>query len=156
VRLAIYLNDHLAGSTIGQELVRRAAASNRGSSYGPFLAGLAAEIEEDRESLLEIMRSLDIGVDRIKVLGGWAAEKFGRLKLNGSLLSYSPLSRLVELEALTLGVTAKLAMWRALEQLAAEEPRLRKRELSRLAKRAEEQLRGLAQQRVTAAEEALT
>src|SRR5205823_2678348 len=139
---AIYLNDHLAGSTIGQELVRRAAASNRGSDYGPFLAGLAAEIEEDRESLLEIMRSLDVGVDRIKVLGGWVAEKVGRFKLNGSLLSYSPLSRLVELEALTLGVTGKLAMWRALEQLAAEEPRLRKRELSRLAKRAEEQLRG--------------
>lgn len=28
-----------------------------------------------------------------EVLGGWAIEKFGRLKLNGRLLSYSPLSR---------------------------------------------------------------
>jgi hypothetical protein len=29
------------------------------------------------------MRELDVGVDRAKVRGGWAAEKLGRLKLNG-------------------------------------------------------------------------
>ena len=111
-RLAIYLNDHLAGATVGLELARRSAGSNRGSPYGPFLDKLAGEIHEDRESLLEIMRSLQVGVDQVKVSAGWAAEKLGRLKLNGQLLGYSPLSRLVELEALTLGVTGKLGLWR--------------------------------------------
>ena len=38
------------------------------------------------------------------MVAGWVAEKAGRLKLNGSLLTYSPLSRLVELEGLSLGV----------------------------------------------------
>jgi hypothetical protein len=35
--LAIYLNDHLAGATVGRDLSRRAAASNRYTSYGPSL-----------------------------------------------------------------------------------------------------------------------
>jgi hypothetical protein len=76
-------------------MARRSAANNRGSDLGGFLADLAREIEEDRDSLLALMDGLGVGTDRIKVLGGWAAEKLGRLKSNGRLFSYSPLSRLV-------------------------------------------------------------
>ncbi len=32
-RLSIYLNDHLAGATVGVELARRAAGSNRPTDY---------------------------------------------------------------------------------------------------------------------------
>ena len=35
--LGIYLNDHLAGSTVGMEVARRTARSNKGSGYGAFL-----------------------------------------------------------------------------------------------------------------------
>jgi hypothetical protein len=42
--LAIYLNEHLAGATVGRELARRAAANNRGSSHGSFLADLADQM----------------------------------------------------------------------------------------------------------------
>ena len=35
--LAIYLNDHLAGSTAGVELARRTAHENDGSELGAFL-----------------------------------------------------------------------------------------------------------------------
>jgi hypothetical protein len=35
--LAIYLNDHLAGATIGVELALRAARENTGSELGDFL-----------------------------------------------------------------------------------------------------------------------
>jgi hypothetical protein len=154
--LAIYLNDHLAGATVGLELARRAAGSNRGTSYGPFLDDLAAEIREDRESLLETMRSLHVGVDRVKVTVAWAAEKLGRLKLNGQLRGYSPLSRLVELEALTLGVTGKLAMWRALDQLEPDRPELANATLQNLIGRAQRQLAGLEEQRRNAVAEALT
>lgn len=153
--LAIYLNDHLAGATAGLELAQRAAASNRGSGYGRFLDELADEIRTDRESLLEVMRSLDIGVDRIKVSAAWAAEKLGRLKLNGRLLGYSPLSRLVELEALALGVTGKLAMWRALNRLEPGRSELSKPKLEALIDRAQLQLQGLEAQRQSAVEDAL-
>lgn len=153
--LAIYLNDHLAGSTVARELVRRAAASNRGSDYGQFLDRLAGEIDQDRDTLLAIMRALRVPVSQLKVLGGWGAEKIGRLKLNGRLLGYSPLSRLVELEALALGVRGKLALWRALELIAPEQPELQRFDLAYLIGRAEEQLEQLESHRLRAAPDAL-
>jgi hypothetical protein len=134
--LPIYLNDHLAGSTVGLELARRLVRSNSRNEYGPVLARVAGEIEQDRKSLLSIMSALDVGTDRLKLAVGWAAEKLGRLKLNGRLLSYSPLSRLMELELLMLGVIGKLALWRALHQIAAEQPRLDGSDLERLIERA--------------------
>lgn len=153
--LDIYLNDHLAGATLGRALASRAAASNRHTDYGPFLDELAVEIAEDRESLLEIMRSLNVRVDPIKVAAGWSAEKLGRLKLNGRLRGYSPLSRLVELEALALGVRGKLALWRALATLQPERPPLTSAGLPDLIARADRQLEGLETSRLRAVVAAL-
>jgi hypothetical protein len=153
--LAIYLNDHLAGATAGLELARRAAKSNRGSPYGSSLEELATAVEQDRDSLLAVMRSLEIGVDHLKVLGGWSAEKLGRLKLNGRLLGYSPLSRVVELEALLLGVQGKLALWRSLEQLKPRRESLREFDFLALIGRAERQIRRLERDRLRAVREAL-
>lgn len=153
--LAIYLNDHLAGATAGRELSRRAAANNRGTSFGPFLEDLARELHEDRESLLEIIRALGIRVDPLKVAGGWGAEKLGRLKLNGRLRGYSPLSRVVELEVLALGVHGKLAMWRALQTLEPLPVPLASARLPELAARAERQLIVLEEHRLRAVTEAL-
>jgi hypothetical protein len=86
------------------------------------------------------MSALDVEPDRVKLAVGWAAEKVGRLKLNGRLLSYSPLSRPMELEVLTLGVTGKLALWRSLRQIAAWDSRLDSSDLERLMERAAGQL----------------
>ena len=152
--LGIYLNDHLAGSTVGVELARRARRSNEGNEYGDVLERIAREIEEDRETLKGLMDSLEIGHDRVKVGGAWVAEKFGRLKPNGRLLSYSPLSRLVELEALALGISGKLSLWEALREVAAEDARLDADDLARLADRAERQRKEVWQVRQRAAREA--
>ncbi|MHB8242692.1 MAG: hypothetical protein ACYDHN_11970 [Solirubrobacteraceae bacterium] len=153
--LPIYLNDHLAGATVGRELARRSAANNSGPIYGAFLQQLTVEIDEDRESLIRLMRALDVNIDRVKVVGGWAAEKVGRLKLNGRLRGYSPLSRLVELEMLTLGVRGKLGLWLALKELAREDQRMMSVDLQELATRAERQLEGLEEHRLRAVPEAL-
>jgi len=154
--LSTYLNDHLAGATAGRELARRAASSNRGSErFGAATQQLAGEIEEDRRSLLALMSSLGVGTDRVKVAAGWGAEKVGRLKPNGRLVSYSPLSRLVELEALTIGVAGKLAMWESLREVLGEDPRLAEIDLERLAARARGQLETLEALRLAAAGEAL-
>jgi hypothetical protein len=153
--LGIYLNDHLAGSTVGLELSRRARGSNKGNEYGDVLERIAREIEEDRETLKGLMETLEIGPDRAKVGGAWVAEKFGRLKPNGRLLSYSPLSRLVELEALALGISGKVSLWEALREVAAEDARLDPEQLSHLADRAERQRKEVWQLRQRAAREAL-
>ena len=151
--LAIYLNDHLAGSRLGVELARRAAANNRSTTLGRALVQLAQDIDEDRLALEDLMRRLDVGRDRLKLVASWSAEKLGRLKLNGELLSYSPLSRLEELEMLKLGVEGKLALWRALRHRLADDPRLRGVDLDRLIQRAGSQLRRLERHRLRAAEE---
>jgi hypothetical protein len=153
--LATYLNDHLAGATAGRELVHRAARSNEGTPLGAFLRELAAEVEADRGVLEGIMSRLDVGQDRLKLGAAWLAEKVGRLKLNGQLIGYSPLSRLLELEALALGVHGKLAMWQALRSVAELEPGLRGTDFDGLTRRAQSQLRRLQRQRLAAATAAL-
>jgi hypothetical protein len=152
--LAIYLNDHLAGAVGGLQLARRAAAANDSNEYGRFLSQLAGEIEADLHALEDLMDRLGVGRDRIKLLAAWSAEKVGRLKLNGRLLGYSPLSRVVELEALSLGVQGKLSLWRALQQLADGQPRLRGVDLDDLVARAQSQRRRLESRRVRAVVEA--
>jgi hypothetical protein len=156
VLLSIYLNDHLAAATGGRELARRVAASNRSSDYGPFLERLAEEIEEDRESLLLIMRTLDVKVDPLKLIVGWGAEKVARLKLNGRLFGYSPLSRLIELETLGAGLYAKLALWRSLEQLESDRIAGAGITLSDLVARVERQLDELELHRARAVIEAIS
>jgi hypothetical protein len=154
--LGIYMNDHLAGATVGMELSRRARSSNKGSAYGDVLERIAKEIEEDREVLQDLMSRLEVKRDHAKVAVGWVGEKFGRLKPNGRLLSYSPLSRLVELEALSLGIAGKVSLWEALKEVAAEDSRLDAAELGRLADRAERQRKEVWQLRQRAAREAFT
>ena len=64
------------------------------------------------------MASLGVTVRAYKVGAGWIGEKAGRLKLNGRLLTRSPVSDLEELELLRLGVEGKAAGWRTLRTLA--------------------------------------
>jgi hypothetical protein len=154
--LATYLNDHLAAATAGRELARRMAGSNRNDElYGPPAQRLAAEVEEDRDSLLALMSALGAGTDHAKVAAGWTAEKLGRLKPNGRLISYSPLSRLVELEALTLSVQGTLAMWEAVLEVLGGDPRLEEIDLDQLGARARGQLETLERLRLAASHEAL-
>jgi len=153
--LATYLNDHLAGATVGVELANRVAGSNRGTSYGAPLARLSREIEEDRATLEDVMRRLGVRKDRVKVALSWSVEKVGRLKPNDRLLTYSPLSRLEEMEILSLGVEGKLAMWEALREAHGGDRRLAKFDLDELIKRARSQRRRLETQRLKAASEAL-
>ena len=152
--LGIYLNDHLAGSTVGLELSRRARDSNKGNEYGDVLERVAKEIEEDRETLQRLMKDLGVRRDHPKVAVAWVGEKFGRLKPNGRLISYSPLSRLVETETLALGIAGKLSLWEALAEVAGEDARLDPEELRRLAERAERQRKEVWQLRQRAAGEA--
>lgn len=149
--LAIYLNDHLLGSTVGRDLARRIAG--RDDAYAAELVRVAAEIDEDRERLIALMERLDVGRDRLKTIAGWVGEKAARLKLNGHLLSLSPLSRMEELEMLSLGIEGKASLWRALR--ASGDPRLDPAELDELLERAEGQREHVEALRLRAAAETL-
>jgi hypothetical protein len=150
--LTIYLNDHLAGATAGALIARRAAGSNRGTKLGERLAAVATEIEQDRDALRSVMRLVGAVENPVKTTFARLAERTGRvLKLNGRLLSYSPLSRLEELEALRIGVEGKLALWRGLKETRGADPRLEGVDLDELARRAERQGTELEAMRLEAA-----
>ena len=115
--LAIYLNDHLAGATLGVELARRLRSSNQGDAeFGEPLAQLCAEIEEDQRTLTRLMEQRGVSPDPVKPVLAKVAEKLGRLKLNGRIRGYSPLSRVLELEVLSGLAGGKLQLWNALAQ----------------------------------------
>lgn len=152
--LGIYLNDHLAGSTLGLSLIERSAAAHRGTPAGPALAKLVKEIADDQDALLDMMSALGIDIRHYKLAGAWVAERVGRLKLNGHLLSRSPLSSVVELEGMQLGVEGKAAGWRILRRLADKDPRLDAARLDELIARAKSQVQTLERLRVAAALEA--
>jgi hypothetical protein len=153
-RLSIYLNDHLAGSTLGVELVGRASSENKGTPLGDWLEGLSREIEEDRATLVRLMGELGVRRNLIKVMSAWIAEKVGRLKLNGQLTGYSPLSPLVELESLHLGINGKLDMWNALRHSLGH--RVAGIDFDHLVRRAERQAEALEPHRLKLAANALS
>jgi hypothetical protein len=146
--LGIYLNDHLAGSEVGVQRARHLARSVSGSAIAKAMEPIATEIAQDRASLLEIMRQLDIPVRRYKVYAGRLAERLGRLKSNGRLVRRSPLTSLVELELLRLGVEGKAAGWHTLRRLSESETRLDPGKLDGLLDRARGQLRVLEELRL--------
>lgn len=137
--LSIYLNDHLAGSSGGVALIRRAARNQRHTPAGPPLAHLAEQIAQDRDSLRSLMTALDVPVKRRRIALGRLAETVGRAKPNGRLLSRSPLSDVLELEAMRIGVEGKTSLWESLRTDAETDRRLPVTELDRLLARAHRQ-----------------
>lgn len=152
--LGIYLNDHLAGATAGTELVKRLSRAEAHRPEGETLRRLATEIAEDRQALLDNMAMLNIQARQYKAWLGWTAEKLSRVKPNRHVLTRSPLSRVVELETMRLGVEGKLASWRILRTRAAADTRLDADRLDELISRAERQITVLEQLRIRSATEA--
>ena len=136
--LAVYLNDHLAASTAGVELARRAAKSHDGER-GEELSRLADEIAEDREALRDLMKRLDVAESSVKTAAGWLGEKAGRLKPNDHLATRSPLSDVLEIEMLRAGTAARICGFQVLRAVAVEDGRLSREELERLIERADDQ-----------------
>jgi hypothetical protein len=112
--LRIYLNDHLAAATVATRLARRCLRSNRGTELGGALDELARDLADDRRTLEALMAAQGIRRNRAKQAAGVVAERLGLLKLNGRIVHYSPLSRVLELEGLGLLVAFNGSLWRTL------------------------------------------
>ena len=116
-RLATYLNDRHAILTAGNELAGRARSSNEGTVYGPLFERVERDLAEDRLLLRTIMAAHEVSPDRLKSGMAWIGEKLGRLKPNDQLTGYSPLSRVVELDALTAMISVLDGTWSSLKEL---------------------------------------
>jgi hypothetical protein len=116
--LGIYLNDQLAAGVMWRETARRAQRSNDGSDLGDALARVARAITDDIGTFEAIMARLGVRKNPAKTALAVVAERGGRLKLNGRLTGYSPLSRFVELDFLAYGIEGKKILWQNLRDCA--------------------------------------
>lgn len=118
--LAIYLADHDAAASGAVALARRAARNVRHPGTAEQLAQIVDDLVHDRSVVRKLMAVIDARPTRWKVVAAGMAERVGRLKLNGRIQGYSPLSQVWELEALLDAVAGKRRLW----QMVADVPGL--------------------------------
>jgi hypothetical protein len=154
--LGTYLNDHLAGATMGRDLARQLASQTEGTPLGERMSSIAAAVEADREALEGLMERLGIAVNPLKQGVTWITEKIARLKFSGTTTGDRRLGTFLALETLSLGVEGKLALWQALAAIGDDEPALGPMDLQGLIRRAETQRVALERERLALAPEALS
>lgn len=101
--------------------MRRVRRENAGGELAAVLAEAEERLAGDRDALLAVLRRNGVRPSRAKVGGARVAERLGRLKPNGHLTTYSPLSRLLELEALDAALAFTRALWQSLGDEARAE-----------------------------------
>ena len=138
-----YLNDHRAGATAGTALVKRIWRSNRRNQWGPVIENVVETIEQDLVVLDEVRTASGVSGGDLKKMAALLTERAGRFKLNGHLLTYSPLSRVLELEALMSAVRGKQSLWVALRTAAPSHPEWAGFDFAALEKRGIEQMETL-------------
>jgi hypothetical protein len=137
--LGVYLNDHLGGSEAGVETAEKLRSRNEGTPFGAVMTQLVLEIKEDRATLENLMDRLGIERNPGKLTAGRGIEKLSRLRTSKTLTGSAELSRLMDIEALGLGIEGKYAMWRELREIAELDQRLASTDLEALADRARQQ-----------------
>ncbi|WP_166825278.1 hypothetical protein [Thalassoroseus pseudoceratinae] len=125
--LGIYLNDHLALMNGELQLIVRCRSSQPGGPLRTFLDELESDVAAQQTTANDVRTRFGCSGGlggRIKSSAAWIAEKVGRLKLNGSVWSYSPLSRVTELEGLIATACERIALWDTLNVLTDADQRL--------------------------------
>jgi hypothetical protein len=148
--LAVYLTDHMAGSVSASDLARRGARNNDGA-LASFFEGLSREIEADRRTLSAVAARVGARKHALKEAAAVAAERLSRFKIHHRMTGSPALSRLLELELLYLGISGKHALWQTLRVLAESDRRLTEFDFGQLARRAQQQLAAVEEQRIAAA-----
>jgi hypothetical protein len=119
-----YLQDHLAGSVAALQLMATLADHERGLPLEQKLRVLHYEVTEEQERLKAILARLEGEESPLKRAAAWLTEKLHRGRLAFAERVDPGLARLEGLESLALGLQGKLALYRALEDVAPDEPRL--------------------------------
>ncbi|HVL06969.1 MAG TPA: hypothetical protein VM388_13350 [Acidimicrobiales bacterium] len=154
--LDVYLNDHLAGSAAAVELDERIRDNDEGTPLAAHMEKLALEVEKDRDILGDVMERLGVVRSTPKQVAGKVLETLSRMRLNQRITGSPDVTRLLELETLSVGIEGKLLMWRALSEVAETRPELAEFDLAALAAQAVSQRAGVEPFRLEAAAAALS
>ena len=153
--LGTYVNDHLAGSAAGLELLRFIVGSNPGTELARELEPTIGQLQEERRMLGRLLGRLGVRVDPVRQGVAWAGEKAARVRFARFVTRDADLSRLLELEAMSAGVDGKRCLWWSLLAIEDDHPELAELPLRDLEERARQQRELLERHRLAAARRAL-
>ena len=150
-RLHTYLNDHLAGSVAALELLDGVIEHHSEDRITKIFRDLRDEIQDDQETLRNLIQKLGAEESAMRKAGAWVAEKFSRVKIGDA---DDGVELLQALEALALGITGKQLLWRSLGAIAPSFPALQGTDFSGLEKSAHDQFERVENLRKEMAREA--
>lgn len=145
--LEVYLNDHLAGAVAALELIEHRREKYEGERLEKFFSTLKGDIEADKETLQEVMRSVGIEESTVRQASAWAAEKVARARLK---IAGDESGLVLAFEGLIMGIFGKRMLWRALA--VANVPNTSKWDFEQLQRRAEDQIERAEAERIQAAQ----
>jgi len=154
--IAYYVHVHLAGAAAGIDLFGRSGRAQTDREIGDVVLQIREQLIDERRSLRAMADRLQVGESSLLTWSARAAERVGRLKPNGDLLRRTPLTDLVELEAMRDAVAGKIAGWQALLAVADDYAGLDRAELDVLLDQGEEQHRRLTDAHAVVAARVLT
>ena len=153
--LTTYLNDHLAGSVAALEIVDHLIEHAQNSGWRTSLVQLRKDIEEDQDILRDLLKKLGGTESPVRKAAAWLSEKIGEVKLHLDDRGNGALRLFEALEALSLGIQGKLALWRALATAAERVSELQQLDYAELERRGTQQFEQADALRLEAAADAL-
>lgn len=136
--LAVYLHDHLAGARLALELLEDMQKQHAGEPLEDFASKLFKEVSEDRDVVERLARRVGAAkLHPMKDSVAWLSEKATRWKLNRR--TQNGLGTLQSLEMISVGILGKLALWKALAEVAPADNQLQGEDYQQLANRARHQ-----------------
>jgi hypothetical protein len=146
----VYLNDHLGGAMLGSDLARH-IKENAEAPLADVMLTISLQIDEDRETLIDLMDRMGTSRNPVKQVTAWIAEKASWAKFSGLPAGDRETGMFMALESLSLGVEGKASLWRALSEVRDRYEPLQATDLALLIDRAEAQRRALEEERLSMA-----
>ena len=153
--MAVYLNDHLAGSVGALQLVEHVIKATSGTALETFFKDMFVEVKKDQTTLEELMSHLDIQQSGFRKTTAWLMEKAALIKLGPDLKKDGNFGIFQAIEGLALGIKGKKKLWQSLAQVVAPDSLPEKFDFPHLERRADEQYEKIEEKRMAAARRAL-
>lgn len=135
--LAVYLHDHLAGSSFAVELLEKLASEFRGMPSGQVASHLLEQVEMDVSTLKQLIAQTGKTTSDLYDALGWIAERVSRIKLKHD--DPTGIGAFEAFEAISLGILGKRSLWEALKIRQEADTRLAGFDFPGLIDRAEQQ-----------------
>ena len=152
--LAVYLHDHLAGSSFAVELLEKLASEFAGTPSGEVARELLEQVQIDRNTLEQLIAKVGKANPDLYDALGWIAERVSRIKLKHD--DPAGIGAFEAFETISLGILGKRALWEALQVRQNADTRVAGLDYPALIARAEQQFQKANQYRLELIHDALS